>query len=135
MNRVLQEVVMQVHVVSPEFSITPSLREYLERRLHAAFAPVRGRIADVAVRLRDLNGPRGGRDMQCQVSVTIPGKPAVVVREVQENMYNAIDRAVKRAAYRVSRVSSRRRQIVRQASRPIVGAEVSAESTAATDTR
>lgn len=99
---------MHVHMVSPEFSITPSLREYLEQRLHSSFAPLRGKIADIAVRLRDLNGPRGGRDMQCQVLVTMPGKPVVVIREVQENMYNAIDRAVKRAAYRVSRIASRR---------------------------
>jgi ribosome-associated translation inhibitor RaiA len=105
-------------MVSPEFFITPSLREYLEHRLHAAFSPVRGRIGDIAVRLRDLNGPRGGRDMQCQVSVSMPGKPVVVIREVQENMYNAIDRAVKRAAYRVSRIVSRGHQSVRQAVRP-----------------
>lgn len=105
---------MQVHMVSPEFSLTPSLREYLERRLQAAFAPLRGKIADIAVRLRDLNGPRGGRDMQCQLSVTIPGKPEVVIREVQENMYNAIDRAVKRAAYRVSQIASRQRLAGRQ---------------------
>lgn len=105
---------MQVHMVSPQFSLTPSLREYLERRLRAAFAPLGGKIIEIAVRLRDLNGPRGGCDMQCQVSVTMPGKPAVVIREVQENMYNAIDRAVKRAAYRVSRIASRRRPAGRQ---------------------
>ncbi len=108
---------MQVQLVSPEFSITPSLREYLEQRLRAAFGPLRGKIADIAVRLRDLNGPRGGRDMQCQLLVTMPGKPAVVIREVQENMYNAIDRAVQRAAYRVSRIASRRSVAVRQAVR------------------
>lgn len=109
---------MQVHMVSPEFSITPSLREYLEQRLHTAFGPVRGRIGDIVVRLRDLNGPRGGRDMQCQVSVKMPGKPEVVIREVQENMYNAIDRAIKRAAYRVGRIVSRGHLAIRQAARP-----------------
>ena len=109
---------MQVHMVSPEFSLTPSLREYLEQRLRTAFDPLHGKIAEVAVRLRDLNGPRGGRDMQCQVSVKMPGKPAVVIREVQENMYNAIDRAMKRAAYRVSRIAARRHLMLRQAVRP-----------------
>lgn len=108
---------MQVHMVSPQFSLTPALREYLERRLQAAFAPLGGKIAEIVVRLRDLNGPRGGCDMQCQVSVTMPGKPAVVIREVQENMYNAIDRAVKRAVYRVSRIASRRRLAGREVMR------------------
>ncbi len=106
---------MQVQMVSPEFSLTPSLREYLEQRLRAAFGPLRGKIADIAVRLRDLNGPRGGRDMQCQVSVKMPGKPEVVIKEVQENMYNAIDRAIKRAAYRASQLVARQHQAARKA--------------------
>lgn len=109
---------MQIRMVATEFSLTPSLREYLERRLRSAFGPLRGRIADIVVRLRDLNGPRGGCDMQCQVSVTMPGRPEVVIREVQENMYNAIDRAAKRAAYRVGRLVSRRKLAVRSA--PII---------------
>lgn len=113
---------MQVHMVAPQFSLTPSLREYLERRLKAAFAPLGGKIADIAVRLRDLNGPRGGRDMQCQVSVSMPGMPAVVIREVQENMYNAIDRAVKRAAYRVSRLAARPR-LARRKTLPVIEPE------------
>lgn len=58
--------------------------------------------------------------MQCQVSVTMPGKPAVVIREVQENMYNAIDRAVKRASYRVGLIVSRGHQTIRQTARPAV---------------
>lgn len=119
---------MQVHLVSPEFSITPSLRDYLEHRLRTAFSPVRSRVGEIDVRLRDLNGPRGGRDMQCQLAVMMPGKPAVVIREVQENMYNAIDRAVKRAAYRVSRIVSRQHQSVRQAARPTLPVEADSTS-------
>ncbi|TCS35742.1 ribosomal subunit interface protein [Paucimonas lemoignei] len=125
---------MQVHMVSPEFSITPSLREYLEQRLQTAFGPVRGRIGDIVVRLRDLNGPRGGRDMQCQVSVKMPGKPEVVIREVQENMYNAIDRAVKRAAYRVGRIVSRGHQAIRQAARPAATLTARAEADVSANT-
>jgi ribosome-associated translation inhibitor RaiA len=73
--------------------------------------------------LRDLNGPRGGRDKLCQVSITIPGCPTVLVKEVQENMYCAIDRAVKRAAYRAIRILMRRRMAVRQAANSIVAAK------------
>lgn len=101
---------MQVMMVADEFALTPSLRDHLERRLRSAFSPVRNKIRSVAVRLRDLNGPRGGRDMLCQVSVTMPGQPEVVVREVQEDMYGAIDLAVKRAAYRAVRIMSRKRR-------------------------
>ncbi len=114
---------MQVRMVAKEFSITPSLREYLERRLHSAFSPIHGRVVDIAVWMRDLNGPRGGRDMLCQVSVTVPGRPEVIIKEVQENMYNAIDLAVKRAAHRVVRMAARQRLAVRRAVRPLAGNE------------
>jgi ribosomal subunit interface protein len=109
---------MQIHVVSNEFSMTPFLREYLERRLQSAFSPVHRKMVNIAVRLRDLNGPRGGCDMLCQVSVKMQGKPEVVVKEVQENMYNAIDRAVKRAAYRMTQIAARQSRAVRRIVRP-----------------
>jgi ribosome-associated translation inhibitor RaiA len=99
---------MEVRMLAQDFMLTPSLREHLERRLRTGFAGMRGRIGSIVVRLRDLNGPRGGRDKVCQVSVTIPGQPDVVIRDVQEDMYYAIDSALKRAAYRtVHRIAAR----------------------------
>lgn len=108
---------MQVHMVAQEFSLTPSLREHLERRLRFSFSAVRDKISAIAVRLRDLNGPRGGRDMLCQVSVSLPGRPDVVIKEVQEDMYTAIDVAIKRAAYRSMRLITRRQQPLRRRER------------------
>ncbi|TFV95479.1 HPF/RaiA family ribosome-associated protein [Oxalobacteraceae bacterium OM1] len=96
---------MDVQLVAQEFSFTPSLREHLERRLASAFARTRNRIGRIVVRLRDLNGPRGGRDKLCQVSVAVPGRPEMVVREVRADMYGAIDGAVKRAAYHACRLA------------------------------
>lgn len=101
---------MDVQMLAQEFFLTSSLREHLERRLRFAFTHARSSVARIVVRLRDLNGPRGGRDKLCQVSVIMPGQPEVVIREVQEDMYNAIDRAVKRAAHRAMRLVTRRRR-------------------------
>lgn len=109
---------MDVQLLAQEFFLSPSLREHLERRLRSAFSHARDKVLRIVVRLRDLNGPRGGRDMVCQVSVTIPGRPEVVIREVQEDMYNAIDNAVKRAAYRTMRVAMRSRDGSRRLSTP-----------------
>ena len=108
---------MEVRMIAQGFSFTPSLHEYLNKRLQFSLSPIRRRISDVAVRVRDLNGPRGGRDMMCQVSIAIPGGPAVVVKEVQENMYTAIDLAVKRAAYRVTQILSKHKNALRRATR------------------
>lgn len=100
---------MDVQMFAQEFALTPSLRDHLEHRLRFAFARTRNQIGRIVVRLRDLNGPRGGRDKVCQVNVSIPGRPEVVIHEVQEDMYNAIDFALKRAAYRAMRLIMRKR--------------------------
>lgn len=104
---------MQVQFMTNEFELTPSLREHIARRLHRAFVSLHDRIQSVSVRLRDLNGPKGGRDMVCQVAVTIPGRPTVLVKDVQEDMYAAIDSAFKRASYRVTQLVTRQRQGLR----------------------
>lgn len=109
---------MHINMVANEFWMTPSLREYLESRVGFAFSALRSRAVQVSVRLRDLNGPKGGRDMMCQVSVSIPGQAEVVIKDVQEDMYAAIDKAVKRAAYRATRIIMRRRSEVKKAGRP-----------------
>ncbi|HYD94902.1 MAG TPA: HPF/RaiA family ribosome-associated protein [Noviherbaspirillum sp.] len=93
---------MDVQLHAQEFPLTPALRAHLERRLRFAFGRVRERVMRVVVRLRDLNGPRGGPDKVCQVSVTLPGQPPVVIRETGADMYRAISRAVQRAAFRAA---------------------------------
>lgn len=106
---------MNVQMVAQEFTLTPSLREHLEHCLRCAFARTRSKIARIIVQLRDLNGSDGSRDKLCQVNVTIPGQPEVVIREVQENMYNAIDFAMKRAAYRAMRLIMKKRKAPQEA--------------------
>jgi ribosome-associated translation inhibitor RaiA len=100
---------MEIRMVAKDFSLTPSLRDYLQCSLHAAFAPMRDKISNIAIRLRDLNAPRGGRDMVCQVSVKMPGQPEVLVNAVQEDMHFAIDYAIRRAAHRAVRLITRKR--------------------------
>jgi ribosome-associated translation inhibitor RaiA len=85
--------------------------------LQFAFAFARDNIRDVAVRLDDVNGPRGGRDMLCQILIDVPGRPMIVVRDVREDMYVAIDRAVKRAAYKIRQMVMHRRYSPRRLSR------------------
>lgn len=100
---------MEVCMVAKDFAFSPFLREHVERRLRSAFSRARGKVARIVVRLRDLNGPRGGCDKVCQVSIVMPGHPEVVIHEVQEDMYYAIDSAIKRAAYRAMRLMTRKR--------------------------
>ena len=97
---------MDVQMVAQEFFIGPSLRDYLERRLQLMFARARKHVARVVICLRDLNKPQGGPDKLCQVSVILPGRPEVVIQEIQEDICYAIDSALKRAAYRAIRIAT-----------------------------
>jgi putative sigma-54 modulation protein len=92
---------MEVHLLARQFPLTPALRRHLERRLCSGFSFARNRLGDVVVRVGDASGARGERDMLCQILIAVPGRPTVVVRDVQEDLYTAIDRAVKRAAYKL----------------------------------
>ncbi|MDQ9168953.1 HPF/RaiA family ribosome-associated protein [Oxalobacteraceae bacterium R-40] len=102
---------MEVRILNDKFGLTPSLRESLERRLQFSFSGVHNNILLVVVRLRDLNGPRGGSDMMCQILVTIPGCPEIVIKEVREDMYAAIDLAIQQAACQAKRLLSQRQQV------------------------
>jgi ribosome-associated translation inhibitor RaiA len=104
---------MEIHLLAKQFPLTPALRSYAERRLRSAFSFARDKVGDVVVRLGDINGPRGGQDMQCRILVAVPGRPTLVVRDVQDNLYTAIDRAVKRAAYQVRKAVMQRRCLER----------------------
>lgn len=104
---------MEVHLLAKPFPLTPALRSYAERRLRGALSFARDRVGDVVVRLGDINGPRGGQDMVCHILVAVPGRPTLVVRDVQDDLYTAIDRAVKRAAYKVRQLVMQRRYLER----------------------
>lgn len=106
---------MEICMVAKDFAFSPSLKEHVERRLGFALTQVRTKVARIVIRLRDLNGPRGGRDKVCQINIFMPGQPEVVIREIQEDMYFAIDSAVKRAAHRAVRLLTRRRHLKREA--------------------
>lgn len=97
---------MDVQMVAQEFFIGPSLRDYLERSLQIMFVRARKYVARVVVRLSELKKPLGGPDKSCQVWVTLPGRPEVVIQEIQEDMCYAIDSALKRAAYRAMRLAT-----------------------------
>jgi len=76
--------------------LTPALLDHVERRLHGALGR---RIRRVTVRLFDGNGDHGGPDKQCRIVVqtAAPGG-AVVVDDVDEDLYAAVSRAATRAS-------------------------------------
>jgi len=100
---------MQIDIQALNFALTQGLRSQIERRLAFALSTRDEQIRRIRVRLTDINGPKGGEDMCCHIQVTLNGLPDVVVKDVEADLYTAIDRAADRAGRTVSRQLDRRR--------------------------
>ncbi|HJP85713.1 MAG TPA: hypothetical protein VJ852_06965 [Gemmatimonadaceae bacterium] len=84
-------------------------REYIRRRVRTLFRRYRGVAERVTVRVRDVNGPRGGVDIVCRVKVVLKRLPSVVVERRTSRLKSAVSSALMAAAQAVSQTLRRRR--------------------------
>ena len=104
---------MQITIQARSFSLTGALSNYVKRRLGFALSNHGEHIQHIMVRLSDINGPRGGKDKQCQLLVLLDQLPDVFIEDIEADMYVAIDRAADRAGRTVGRRISRQRDMLR----------------------
>jgi ribosomal subunit interface protein len=97
---------MHLDIRGRNFWLTPALLEHVERRLRAAVGRFASRLARVAVRVGDVNGPRGGVDKRCRIHLQLPGR-ALAIEAVDADLYVAIDRAAERAERATARAVAR----------------------------
>ncbi len=105
---------MQIIIQAKQFSLTDALLNHAERRLCSTLTCCDEHIQRVIMRLSDINGPRGGKDKCCHLQVELAGLPDVVVKDIQADMYVAIDRATDRAGRTVIRKLDRQLTLLRQ---------------------
>jgi putative sigma-54 modulation protein len=86
-----------------------ALREYTVRRIHFQLSRFNGAIGSVVVRIGDVNGPKGGADKRCHVTVRGGAVGAVNVDERSADAYGAVDLALERAARATGRELERGR--------------------------
>ncbi len=101
---------MHVDINTQGFSITSGLRDYVVKRLAYALSHGDDRITRLTVRLSDINGPRGGEDKRCLIEARLKQAPAIVIEDIQADLYLAIDRAAERAGRSLARRLGRSRQ-------------------------
>ena len=83
-------------------------RAYLRRKLGRKLGKFARAVERVSVRIRDVNGPRGGIDKLCAIKVTLTGLPSVVVQEQHASLQAAMDAAMQRVERTVRRAVKRR---------------------------
>jgi len=101
---------MHIQLAAGAFMVPPWLRSFLDQRLQQIFAPLRQHVRSIVIRLQELSRAADGRDMVCEVALTLVHAPQVVIREAQEDMRTAIEFALRRAAHRAGRLLSLRRR-------------------------
>lgn len=69
------------------------LRAHVTRRLRAALAKLRARPVAAQVLFRDENGPKGGVDIRCALTVRLPYRPFVRVEHMGTTHRFAFDGA------------------------------------------
>ncbi|MFQ5642411.1 MAG: HPF/RaiA family ribosome-associated protein [Thiogranum sp.] len=116
---------MQIDIQALNFPLTDALRSHAERRLRFALFCCDEHIQRVAMRLSDINGPRGGEDKRCHLQVVLAGMPDVVIEDIEADLYVAITRAVDRAGRTVVRKIGRQQNLLRHGRPPLSDAQQS----------
>ena len=102
---------MDVRIRSREIPVTEALRLHVNRRLSFALDRFANRIGTVTVRVRDLNGPRGGRDKCCRMELKLSPLGRVVIDERADDLLVAIDKATDRLGASIARLLKKTRHM------------------------
>ncbi len=109
---------MKLSIRTRDIELTDSLREDVTRRLDFALDTFEDHIEEALVYVIDLNGPKGGVDKLCQITVRARGIGELVVRETGKTLHSAMNRAGRRLKYRISEalraLESRSRESIRK---------------------
>ena len=94
---------MDINIVDRNVQITSGQREHIDRCLQFAFDRFSSHIRTVDVSLTDVNGPRGGDDLQCRMKVVFQAKREIVVEGKGVSVEAIVAETADRAALVVSR--------------------------------
>jgi hypothetical protein len=84
-------------------------RADIRRRTRTLFGRYGAVVERVTVRIRDVNGPRGGVDIECRIKVVLSGFPSVVAERRTAKLETAFKGALTAAGSSVSQALRRRR--------------------------
>lgn len=101
---------MLSRIQSFQFRVTQPIHDYFVRRIEFALGRFSDRVRSVESRMLDLNGPAGGVDKACAITVHAVGISPIRVRAIASDLYAAIDRATDLAGSQLTRALDRRRE-------------------------
>lgn len=109
---------MQLLISTGGLRLTPEERQYVERRVGFALGRFGDRIGRVRLRLTDLNGPKGGIDKCCVITIRIIAAQEIRAEASAPLPLEAVDCASERASRAVKRALAKLREHEVQRPRP-----------------
>jgi putative sigma-54 modulation protein len=94
---------MDVQILDRNIGITAAQQEHVDRCLQFAFGRFSNQIRSIEVSLTDVNGPKGGDDLQCRMKVVLQGKGDLLVEGKGVSVEAVFSETADRAALAVSR--------------------------------
>jgi len=94
---------MQIQLQCHGLESSEELTEFIERTLRSSLKRHDSRLRSAVVSLHDLNGPRGGVDQECRITVRTIHGHSIVITERDSSMRAAVGRAADRAQEAVRR--------------------------------
>lgn len=105
---------MRIEIRAPGIQLSEALRGYIHHRIQFSLRRFAGQLDRVVVRLKDVNGPRGGADKRYRVSLRLGSDGGVLLEQTHADVYEAIRSASARLGHSLSRRLSRRKKPRRQ---------------------
>jgi hypothetical protein len=90
------------------------LQDHVRRTLSAALARLRPAPLGVQVRFVDDNGPKGGVDTRCALTVRVPFRPLIRVEHMGQSARHAFDQALAVLGRQLERDEARARDARRR---------------------
>jgi hypothetical protein len=84
-------------------------RAHIRRRVRTVFGRYGRALERVTVRIRDVNGPRGGVDIMTRIKVVLSGLPSAVAERRTATLKSSFNGALAAAARSVTQTMRRRR--------------------------
>ena len=103
----------EVEIRSRHMTPTSAMRNFVNHRATAALRPYRLDVRSATLRVHDINGPRGGNDKQCLLTITGAGGGTFVVEATNASFYTAVDQVMRRAGQTLRRTLGRKRVATR----------------------
>ncbi len=94
---------MRLMVRSLNVKVTPTLQDYISRRLEFALRRFSAHIDRVAINLTDLNGPKGGLDQHCVVKVFLKPSGIVMAEATDITVEAAVNQAIERVVRQIKK--------------------------------